>query len=71
MPKKVDKDFIIYAEFWAATHTNSGVFIWAADPQKISVDSFLKSVFRRIVLILITVLVLVLMSTLPKLLFPL
>jgi hypothetical protein len=29
------KDFVILAEFWAATDTNSGVFIRCADPAKI------------------------------------
>lgn len=33
------KDFVIYAEFWAATDTNSGIFIRAADPQKIGADT--------------------------------
>jgi hypothetical protein len=33
------KDFVIYAEFWAATDTNSGIFIRAANPQKIGADS--------------------------------
>jgi len=33
------KDFIIYAEFWAETDTNSGIFIRAADPKKIGADS--------------------------------
>ncbi|NBY68733.1 MAG: DUF1080 domain-containing protein, partial [Betaproteobacteria bacterium] len=28
------KDFVIYAEFWAATNTNSGIFIRASDAQK-------------------------------------
>jgi hypothetical protein len=30
------KDFEIYAEFWAATETNSGIFMRAADPAKIA-----------------------------------
>lgn len=29
------KDFVIYAEFWAQTDTNSGIFIRASDPSKI------------------------------------
>jgi len=29
------KDFEIYAEFWAATDTNSGIFIRASDPSKV------------------------------------
>src|SRR6188472_893829 len=29
------KDFVIRAEFWAATNTNSGIFIRATDPNKI------------------------------------
>lgn len=29
------KDFAIYAEFWAETDTNSGIFIRATDPNKI------------------------------------
>ena len=29
------KDFAIYAEFWAATETNSGIFLRAADPSKV------------------------------------
>ncbi len=33
------KDFIIYAEFWAETDTNSGIFIRAADPNKIGAAS--------------------------------
>ncbi len=33
------KDFMIYAEFWAATDTNSGIFIRAANPAKIGADS--------------------------------
>jgi len=33
------KDFEIYAEFWAATDTNSGIFIRASDPKKIGADS--------------------------------
>ena len=39
--KKSYKDFVIRAEFWAATDTNSGIFIRAADPNKIgSVSSY-------------------------------
>jgi hypothetical protein len=37
--KNTYKDFIIYAEFWAETDTNSGIFIRAADPKKIGADS--------------------------------
>lgn len=33
------KDFVILAEFWAETHTNSGVFVRASDPAKIGADS--------------------------------
>lgn len=33
------KDFEIYAEFWAATNTNSGIFIRASDPKKIGAVS--------------------------------
>jgi hypothetical protein len=33
------KDFEIQAEFWAATDTNSGIFIRAADPEKIAATS--------------------------------
>lgn len=33
------KDFTIYAEFWAATDTNSGIFIRAANPQNVAADS--------------------------------
>jgi len=37
--KTTYKDFVIHAEFWAATDTNSGIFIRAADPKKIGADS--------------------------------
>jgi 3-keto-disaccharide hydrolase len=37
--KNAYKDFEIYAEFWAATDTNSGVFLRAGDPGKIGADS--------------------------------
>ena len=37
--KKSYKDFVIYAEFWAATNTNSGIFIRASDAQKITADN--------------------------------
>jgi len=30
------KNFVIKAEFWAESHTNSGIFIRCQDPQKIS-----------------------------------
>ena len=33
------KDFVIVAEFWAETNTNSGVFIRASDPNKIGADN--------------------------------
>ena len=33
------KDFMIYAEFWAETDTNSGIFIRASDPNKIGADN--------------------------------
>ena len=33
------KDFVIQAEFWAATDTNSGIFIRATDPAKITADN--------------------------------
>ena len=33
------KDFVLVAEFWAATDTNSGLFIRAADANKIGADS--------------------------------
>ncbi|MDP2240135.1 MAG: DUF1080 domain-containing protein [Burkholderiales bacterium] len=37
--KNAYKDFEIYAEFWADTTTNSGIFIRAADPKKVGADS--------------------------------
>ncbi|MFY9317819.1 MAG: DUF1080 domain-containing protein [Burkholderiales bacterium] len=37
--KNTYKDFIIYAEFWAESDTNSGIFIRAADPKKVGADS--------------------------------
>ena len=37
--KSAYKDFTIYAEFWAATDTNSGIFIRASDPAKIGADN--------------------------------
>ena len=37
--KNAYKDFIIRAEFWAATDTNSGIFLRASDPAKIGADS--------------------------------
>ncbi len=37
--KKSYKDFEIYAEFWAATDTNSGIFLRASDPKKIGAVS--------------------------------
>ena len=39
MSRKSYKDFIIVAEFWAATDTNSGIFIRASDPAKIGADN--------------------------------
>ena len=33
------KDFEIYAEFWAETDTNSGIFIRAQDPNKVGADN--------------------------------
>ncbi|MFO1328205.1 MAG: DUF1080 domain-containing protein [Rubrivivax sp.] len=33
------RDFEIRAEFWAATDTNSGIFLRASDPAKIGADS--------------------------------
>jgi hypothetical protein len=33
------KDFEIYAEFWADTTTNTGIFLRASDPKKIGADS--------------------------------
>ncbi len=33
------KDFVIYAEFWAETDTNSGIFIRASDPNKIAAEN--------------------------------
>ena len=34
------KDFQIYAEFWAATDTNSGIFIRGADRSTVSTDGY-------------------------------
>ena len=33
--KKSYKDFVIYAEFWAATDTNSGIYLRSGDPKKV------------------------------------
>jgi hypothetical protein len=33
------KDFMIYAEFWAETDTNSGIFLRASDPKTIGADT--------------------------------
>ena len=33
------KDFVIYAEFWAETDTNSGIFMRASDANKIGADN--------------------------------
>lgn len=37
--KQSYKDFEIYAEFWADTTTNSGIFFRASDPKKIGADN--------------------------------
>jgi len=37
--KNAYKDFQIYAEFWAETDTNSGIFIRASDPKKVGADN--------------------------------
>ena len=37
--KRSYKDFVIYAEFWAETDTNSGIFLRASDPNKIGADN--------------------------------
>jgi len=37
--KNAYQDFVIYAEFWAETDTNSGIFIRASDPNKIGADN--------------------------------
>lgn len=37
--KESYRDFEIYAEFWAETDTNSGIFIRASDPKKVGADS--------------------------------
>ena len=37
--KNVYGDFEIYAEFWAETDTNSGIFIRASNPAKVGADS--------------------------------
>jgi len=37
--KNAYKDFMVYAEFWAETDTNSGIFIRASDPKKITADN--------------------------------
>jgi len=37
--KNTYKDFVIYAEFWAETDTNSGIFIRVSDPKKIGADN--------------------------------
>ena len=33
------KDFELYAEFWAETDTNSGIFLRASDPAKVTADN--------------------------------
>lgn len=37
--KDAYRNFVIYAEFWAETDTNSGIFLRASDPNKIGADS--------------------------------
>jgi len=37
--KNAYKDFEIYAEFWAETNTNSGIFLRASDPKKVGAVS--------------------------------
>lgn len=37
--KNAYTDFEIYAEFWAATDTNSGIFLRASDPKKVGADN--------------------------------
>jgi hypothetical protein len=37
--KQSYKDFVIRAEFWAATDTNSGIFIRLSDPKNITADN--------------------------------
>ena len=37
--KTAYQDFVIVAEFWADTDTNSGIFIRASDPAKIGADN--------------------------------
>ena len=37
--KKAYKDFEIYAEFYAETDTNSGIFLRASDPKKVGANS--------------------------------
>jgi hypothetical protein len=37
--KQPYKDFVIRAEFWAATDTNSGIFIRLSDPKNITADN--------------------------------
>ncbi|HSW04015.1 3-keto-disaccharide hydrolase [Aquabacterium sp.] len=37
--KNAYKDFVLYAEFWSATDTNSGIFFRASDPNRISADN--------------------------------
>ena len=37
--KESYRDFALYAEFWAATDTNSGIFLRAQDASKIGADS--------------------------------
>ncbi len=32
-------DFVIYAEFWAETDTNSGIFLRASDPSSVTADN--------------------------------
>ena len=37
--KESYKDFALYAEFWAATDTNSGIFVRASDPKSVGAAS--------------------------------
>ena len=43
--KKSYKDFEIRAEFWAASDTNSGIFIRATNPQKLVQIRLMKSIY--------------------------
>lgn len=37
--KAAYKDFVVRAEFWAATDTNSGIFLRLSDPNKVGADN--------------------------------